>query len=200
MVYYGSIPDEGKNPAIKQTVEIPLDTQRVLVADETLLLVTKSGDILAYGSTTSSSQNDAIEQPIDSRSMNQTRVEQPQTDAGIKKLLLDLEEMNQNDGYCLWFGAAEHTGLKQFIHHSGYEQIIVVDPRQKIVNALRQWLDARGLHGRVTVHAVVLRILAPNYVASCVVYAASLQYKFGSISTAYKSVRPYGGVRYPYSS
>ncbi|MEC7677774.1 MAG: PQQ-binding-like beta-propeller repeat protein [Planctomycetota bacterium] len=192
-----SIPDEGKNPAIKQTVEIPLDTQRVLVADQTLLLVTKSGDILAYGSIRSSSQNDAIEQPIDSRSMTQTAVEQPQKDAGIKKLLLDLEEMDQNDGYCLWFGAAEHTGLKEFIHHSGYEQIIVVDPRQEIVNALRQWLDARGLHGRVTVHCSrVEDFLAPNYVASCVVYADSLAGNTSSesISTAYKSVRPYGGV------
>lgn len=183
---------KGDRPAsVVETLKVPEDARRILVANESLLLVTDSGLIQSYGKTAllSSSPPASLVADSEERSM-----EVKETTTAFLK---DLQETNQEEGYAIWFGGAETNQLKQFVLASNYDQVIVVDPRPAVVKRLRLWLDDRGLHGRVTAHCTRAKdFRPPKYVASSVVFYADEDkgVDIQSLSIAYQSLRPYGGV------
>ena len=188
------LPDQGAAPMITQTVKVPEDARRILVANESLLLVTESGLIQSYGDADPA----AVVKTWSSNLTATTNVES--FNASTKpsqRFLVDLKGMNQHHGYALWFGGSETDDLKNFILATDYDQIIVVDPRADLVNRLRKWLDDRGLHGRVTAHCSEIKdFRAPKYIASSIVLypGGRKEFDMQDLQIAYQSVRPYGGV------
>lgn len=193
------LPNAGEDAKIEERFEIPADTERLLVANKTLLVVTASGDIHAYGE-----KSPPVDLPVVDDGSNEspryTRLaneeENQKVSLEVSRLLDELKSEQQHQGYAIWFGNAADTSLKDFILHTEYEQIAVVDTSESSVAELRDWLDAKHLHGRVTVHrSTAKQFAAPSYIASCVMMApnSSGEVDFESVETAYQSVRPYGG-------
>ena len=193
------LPEGGASARIDHKFEIPSDTERLLVADKTLVLITASGSIHAYHDRSSSNGKAsmaevAIEAGEDLGAADQKK---DRKESGQMKLLLeDLNFRQQEQGYALWFGNATDDSLKDFILHTEYEQVAVVDPSESNVSKLRSWLDAKQLHGRVTVHcSTAKQFAAPSYIASCVMMVpdSSGEIDIKDVKSAYQSVRPYGG-------
>lgn len=189
---------EGEKPSeVITELRVPKDSKRILVADQTLILITEDGTIKAYGSPESTNGSQANFAQEDQLNKDQGHVKNEESNVNVRDFLSHLRKTNQHQGYCLWFGGADRQELKQFILSSNYEQIAVIDSRNAVISDLRRWLDENSLHGRVTVHQSNSRdFRAPKYVANCVVFYDDLTKTTGieSLKPAYQSVRPYGGV------
>ncbi|MDB4676771.1 PQQ-binding-like beta-propeller repeat protein [bacterium] len=192
------LPRENQPAKVTKTLSIEEDVERLLLADETLVLVTQSGAIRALGQSQSDATVATTVVSDDSVLLNeQANHLDSQAITTAHQLLDQFKERQQQSGYSLWFGNADSETLKAFILQSEYDQVIVVDPDLDAVARLRRWLDDHGLHGRVTAHhSQFSEFLAPKYVASAVIcdFGSSPESIQTELPNLYESVRPYGGV------
>ncbi|HXG11654.1 MAG TPA: PQQ-binding-like beta-propeller repeat protein, partial [Gemmataceae bacterium] len=110
-----------------------------------------------------------------------------------------LQATGVREGYAIVWGIGSGRLLTELARQSDL-RLIVIDPDEKKVDALRRQLAAMGLYGeRVAVHAGdPLTFPLPPYLASLMVTenlaAAGIEANADFLKKAFHSLRPYGGV------
>lgn len=117
-------------------------------------------------------------------------------DAGMAKVI---RETGSKNGYALVLGIGDGQAVEALLGQTGMH-IIVLDPNERKVEALRKLLDGRGVYGsRAVVSRGELTSSGfPLYLASLIVSGDLSASGFHSgipfVKAAFRSLRPYGGT------
>jgi outer membrane protein assembly factor BamB len=181
---------EGNQPAqIVWHGKVEGKVWNMLAGDRKLFVVTEEGQLYCFGAGKADPkhyQNEAENLP-------------PASTEDRERIRQVLEQNQEAQGYCLWFGAGDGRLLRALLRQSP-RHVIIVEPNAARVAALRQELDGAGLYGaRVCVlHGDIHSVAVPPYVASLIVVedlaTAGLDGTKGSAERLCNLLRPYHGT------
>ncbi len=180
------LPTESQPAQLAGTIPVEGEVIRLVAGGESLLAVTRSGCIFAYGAAnTSNPKVFSVQQS-------------PLNEAENSEIKDILSEHDASAGYAFVYGVDDHKLLDQLLVSSDLH-IVVVEDDAALVEQLRQRYDALELYGkRIVIHAGdPLTFRAPAYVATAVVVGSSdVSHLVGRdmLRSMYESVRPYGGI------
>ena len=175
--------DSGNQGVPSWTLNVNGNIQRLLAANGKLFAVTEDGQIMAFGSGSSSGRTivPASRKPVATAASRAAKF---------------LEQTKAREGYCLWYGIDDAELLESVLIGSDL-RIVAVDPNAEKVSQLRRRFDAADLYGdRITIHqGSPATFKAPPYIAHLVHVSPSAgQLTKSSLESLYNSVRPYGGA------
>ncbi len=177
------IPRKDGPPTIAWRVPVEGTPAHMVAAEGRLFVSTREGRLYAFGL----GSNKPHHYPL--------TVEAPVTNEAAAAQVRDLlGTTGVRDGWCVVWG----TGDGQFIHELARQsnlRIVVIEPRDERVQALRQRLIAADLYGeRVAVLPGDWRaVQLPPYLASLMI-AETLPPEEAFLPRAFAALRPYGGV------
>lgn len=187
---------------IKQ-LEVAEPVARMLVADHKLFVVFRSGRVAAFGAPASDKETrqanwidsavGALSQQIEPE---KTTPDASQESEKAVEMVRQLLSMGDSQGYALWYGPCSHGLLRAWFEQSPFVQLAIVDSDAGRVDRARQYLDSIGAYGKITVHlGTPESFRAPQYIANQVFVSEDLAAEASDmdITSAYASVRPYGG-------
>lgn len=161
------------------------DVGRIISANGRLLVVTRDGKIIAYGSKSGKS---AV--------WHETWQRWNFSDKAGQRASAILQQTGVKDGYALWYGAGDGDDLASLALQSNLT-IMAIDKEPGRVNALRKRFDALGLPAR-RIHLLqgtLKDFSAPPYLASLIVVNAAIDESSNAeeLTTALTALRPFGG-------
>ena len=183
------IPAEGGSPAISWRAEIKGTPHRMLAADGKLFVVTREGQIYAFGGT-------APPRPVVHKNAG-TR--SPAADSWTRKVAGILKASGTTDGYVVILGLQNARVAEEIVRQSRCD-VIVVDADAESVAAMRRQFQQAGLYGtRVSVHlGDPIKYSFPPYMASLILSGdPDVVARAGNAVVAkslYRALRPYGGT------
>lgn len=182
----------GDNPAaIVSQIEVDGDIQRLLAADEKLFAVSLEGTVYALGAKQSLEATTIDE--------NDVFVKKATHSLGSDHNVEEILRVCNNDGYAFWFGNSDSPVLSAMSNSTKHVQLAVVDDNLKRITQFRTQMESANRYGRITAHhSDPKQFSAPKYVAHTVYVGNDLvlTWDADTISSVYKSVRPFGGVMY----
>ena len=179
----------GGKPSISWQTELVGTPAAILAADNKLFVVTLEGRIYCFGHQTTEPTiytADGIKPPLDS-------------DNWTRRARYIIGRTRVTEGYCLVWGAGTGRLAEELARQSDLH-IIVVDPDQDKIAALRTRLDKAGLYGtHIVAHmGDPLSFPFPPYLASLIVSedlsAAGFNAGKDFVVRVFYPLRPYGGV------
>jgi len=183
------IPGEGGSPEISWRGEVNGTPHRMLAADGKLFVVTREGQIYAFGGTAPS--RPVVHKTPDTRSLF--------VDAWTMKVADILEASGTTDGYVLILGLQNVRLVEEIVRQSRCDVIVVDADTERVATLRRQFLQA-GLYGkRVSVFlGDPTHYAFPPYMASLILSGdPGVVAKAGDPVVAkslYRTLRPYGGT------
>ncbi|QDT88878.1 outer membrane protein assembly factor BamB family protein [Gimesia algae] len=178
-------PDEKPNVAWEQ--KVPQGIMRLLAADDKLFAITLSGDILAFGSSGKSIEQEKPAPSVLSAPDSKT--------VQLAHTLIDAAQSSQ--GYVICHGT-ENAALFDALLLNSKLQLIVVEENSDKIARLRARYDALGLYGsRISVHqGTPDSYQAPQHIARLTLLSNAFAQSLNAeqLQQIYRSVRPYGGV------
>ncbi len=183
------IPKEGEQPEFQWQTTLDGTPNRLLAADGRLFVVTREGQIFAFGS----------EKPADVVAHAKPTRDAPQADAWTDKAAKILEATKATEGYALVLGLDSGRLVEELVRQSDLYMIVVDPDADKIAN-LRQQLHEAGLYGSRACARVgnLLSYPFPPYLADLIVSEHSTDLTPGAIAAVgqnlFAKLRPYGGT------
>jgi len=183
------LPQSGGQARISWQAEVAGTPGAMLAADEKLFVVTLEGHIYCFGP-----------QPTEpTRYAAEHKKSPPPFDEWTRNARYIIKKTGVTEGYCLVWGV-ETGRLAEELARQSDLHIIVVDPDEDKIEALRRSLDKAGLYGaRVAAHVGdPLSFQFPPYLASLIVSedlsAAGFDAGKTFVEKVFYPLRPYGGV------
>lgn len=161
----------------------------MLAADRKLFVITEEGRLYCFGA----------EKADPKHYRNEIENLPPTSPEDRERVRQVLEQNQETQGYCLWFGAGEGRLLREMLRQSP-RHVIVVEPNAARVTALRRELDGAGLYGAraCVLHGDIHSVAVPPYVASLIIVedlaAAGLDGAKDSAERLCNLLRPYHGT------
>ncbi len=182
------LPQSDGEPHVSWQAEVAGKPGAMLAADDRLFVVTLEGHIYCFGP-----------EPTEPIRYAAEHRKSPPFDEWTKKARYIIRRTRVTEGYCLVWGAGSGRLAEELARQSDL-RIVVVDPDEDKVEALRRRLDAAGLYGaRIAAHVGdPLSFQFPPYLANLIVsedlQAAGFATGKPFVEKIFYPLRPYGGV------
>lgn len=178
------IGDDAK-PAVAWTADIAGSPSRMIAADGKLFVTTREGQIHCFGTqSTGASVTQRNERP------------KPGASDWADRVADWLGKNDDTGGYCLVVGADSEGIINEIVRQSEMH-VVVLDPSESRINALRQRYDAMGLYGTRLSALVADPTTAnlPPYVMSLAVCESTETWTkhLAFVDQIHRCLRPYGG-------
>lgn len=174
---------------IQHMLQTDFPIARLLVANQTLVVVGRDGSLAAFG---------ANSDPLASPPSENGPLSPPHAPSqAAKSQLQDLWSLGDAQGFAYWYGTISDDLLAALIDNNPFQQIAIISPDASHIDHLRNRLVAWGHYGRITAHhASPVDFRAPQYTGHHIVIAPDLSPSLtaDSVRAIYNSLRPYGGV------
>jgi len=178
--------EEGEPGEIVWEHSIDGEVWNVLAGDEKLFVITENGKIYCFGEDRGSDpvhyQEEIIEDDLDMYSVEWAE--------NI------VEETNATAGYAYVYGADNKQLLQALVEQTSLH-LIVIEPDEERVDALREYFDERGMYGQriALICDEPLDFPFPPYLAELVLMTEG-EYTTDHLKQGFQSLRPYGGTIY----
>jgi len=183
------LPQSDGEPRVSWQAQVAGTPAAMLAADDKLFVVTLEGYIYCFGPQATKPTKYAAE----------PRKSPPAFDEFSRKARYIIKKTGATEGYCLVWGAGNGRLVEELVRQSDLH-VIVVDPDEDKIEALRRRLDEAELYGaRVAAHiGDPLSFQFPPYLASLIVsedlQAAGFDAAKSFVEKVFYPLRPYGGV------
>ncbi|MDA1051481.1 MAG: PQQ-binding-like beta-propeller repeat protein [Planctomycetota bacterium] len=183
-VFAVEIADDGK-PVVTWTTGIQGTPSRLIAADGKLFVATREGHIHCFGTESANASLAQTQEPA-----------KPAAPEWAERVAGWLGANDDRGGYCLVVGASSEGLIDEIVRQSEMH-VVVLDPSESRIDALRQRYDAIGLYG-TRVSALVgdpVTANLPPYVMSLAVCESTENWTKNPawIDHIHRCVRPYGG-------
>ena len=182
------LPRDGRPAEVVSSLEVDVQVERLIAADDKLFAVGLGGQILALG------------EPNDSLATIRT--------AGISTVKpLDISDADRNranellsaskaEGFAYWYGDVHSKTLQAIIEKSPFVQLAAIDDNESRVHRFRKIVEDSGIRNVTVHHSSASEFRAPNYTANMIFVEPELALTAAptSLGKVYESVRPFGGV------
>lgn len=178
-----------------QTISIRYPVGRVIVANQTLIVVDEMGGISAFGVGATKVPSNAPGDDFTVAELTSERISP--APVAERQLLYQLLSRCDAQGYGYWFGECSQEQLAAICEVSPFEQWSVVLPPNSDLEALRGRLDSFQIGRRVALFQANARdYRPPQYTGNLVVVSEGVldHSQPDALKSIYSAVRPYGGV------